>query len=99
MENISDIAEELEPLLGSHCSAIEQKIATAGALHSERLDAPLQTLLTQLGWEPASIDELVDRSGLTAAEVSYMLMILELADRVRPLPGGLYQQREKRRSS
>ncbi|RMF97393.1 MAG: DNA-protecting protein DprA [Gammaproteobacteria bacterium] len=95
VENISDIAEELGPLLGSHRNAIQQNIAGDLATADAALDDGLRGLLEQLGWEPASIDQLVARSGLTAAEVSSMLMILELAGRVRPLPGGLYQQREE----
>ena len=35
-------------------------------------------LLKCLAYEPAQIDELVDRSGFTASEVASMLLILEL---------------------
>jgi DNA processing protein len=42
------------------------------------LDPDHQKLLKCLAYEPASIDELVDRSNFTAAEVASMLLILEL---------------------
>lgn len=49
-------------------------------------------LLTLLGPDPASIDSLVARSGLTADRVSAMLLQMELAGLVASLPGGLYQR-------
>jgi len=42
------------------------------------LDPDHQKLLKCLAYEPASIDELVDRSNFNAAEVASMLLILEL---------------------
>lgn len=42
------------------------------------LDPDHQKLLKCLAYEPASIDELVDRSNFTAAEIASMLLILEL---------------------
>jgi DNA processing protein len=49
-------------------------------------------LLAWLGHDPCSIDMLVQRSGLTADEVSAMLLQLELEGQVASLPGGRYQR-------
>ncbi|MGA1129345.1 MAG: DNA-protecting protein DprA, partial [Chthoniobacterales bacterium] len=48
-------------------------------------------LFAALGADPASIDQLVERSGLTADRVSSMLLALELQGRVLMLPGGRAQ--------
>ncbi|MBQ4856051.1 DNA-protecting protein DprA [Rhodanobacter sp. B2A1Ga4] len=49
-------------------------------------------LLTELGHEPATLDELVQRTGQSAAALSSMLLMLELEARVASLPGNRYQQ-------
>jgi DNA processing protein len=46
----------------------------------QALDPDHQKLLKCLAYEPAGIDELVNRSDFTAAEVASMLLILELED-------------------
>ena len=55
-------------------------------------DPAQAALLTALGHETCSVDNLVDASGLTADSVLAILMALELNGRVAQLPGGLYQQ-------
>jgi len=44
-----------------------------------------------LGHDPSSIDQLVQRSGLTTAEVSSMLLALELEGRVTARHGRWYR--------
>jgi DNA processing protein len=56
----------------------------------EELDKPYQQLLNCLGFDPTPVDELVERSGLTADSVSSMLLILELKGLVAAGFGGLY---------
>ncbi len=51
----------------------------------------LHPLLEALGFDPAGIDALTVRSGLTSDTVCAMLLQLELEGRVACLPGGLYQ--------
>ena len=55
-----------------------------------RLDKASEMLLDALGFEPASIDELVDRTGLSPGSIASMLLILELDLRIEPQPGGRY---------
>ncbi|WP_081491543.1 DNA-processing protein DprA [Rhodanobacter thiooxydans] len=55
-------------------------------------DTGYRRLLTELGHEPATLDELVQRTGRSAAALSSMLMMLELEARVASLPGNRYQR-------
>ena len=54
------------------------------------LDKEYEMLLDALGFEPATIDTLVARSGLPGESIASMLLILELEGRVAPYPGGQY---------
>ncbi|MEO6974721.1 MAG: DNA-processing protein DprA [Gallionella sp.] len=50
------------------------------------------SLLDHLGFDPVDADTLKERCGLTVAELSAMLLTLELDGRISVLPGGLYQR-------
>jgi DNA processing protein len=47
-------------------------------------------LLDIIGFDPRGINDIVTESGLTAAEVSSMLLVLELRGQVEAMPGGQY---------
>jgi DNA processing protein len=49
-----------------------------------------QLILKEMGYSPATVNNLVERSGLTAEEVSSMMLILELQGAVATSPGGCY---------
>jgi len=49
-------------------------------------------LLDKMGFDPCDIDGLIARSGLTAENVSAILLAVELEGKVAGLPGGLYQR-------
>jgi DNA processing protein len=49
-------------------------------------------LFAHLGFDPLDLDALVQRSGLTIAELSAILLQLELDGHIASLPGGLYQR-------
>ena len=51
-------------------------------------------LLDLMGYEPVSVDQLVDRSGLTPEQVSSMLLVLELEDHIVGSAGGRYTRTE-----
>ena len=57
------------------------------------MDKGYEILLDALGFEPASVDVLIARTGLKADEVASMLLILELEARIDACPGGLYVRR------
>jgi len=93
VDNMDDILSELTPLLsrvlGSTPSALPQHHEIK-AVSENRLDKNSEILLDALGFEPAGIDQLVERSGLGADAVAALLLILELDGHIATSPGGLY---------
>jgi DNA processing protein len=57
-----------------------------------RLDKEYEMLLDALGFEPASIDDLVDRTGLAPGPIASMMLILELQGRVETRPGAFFNR-------
>jgi len=55
-------------------------------------DAPDDDLMTSLGFDPVSFDELCARSGMPADQLSARLLELEVAGLVSALAGGRYQR-------
>lgn len=53
---------------------------------------PPDEVLIAMGFDPCSLDEIAERTRLTAGALSVMLLRLELDGRVASLPGGRYQQ-------
>lgn len=53
---------------------------------------PVEPLLACMGYDPVSMQTLVERSGLTSDSLSAMLLMLELENKVASLPGGRYQR-------
>ncbi|CAN5331067.1 DNA-processing protein DprA [soil metagenome] len=51
-----------------------------------------QQLLTQLGYEPTSIDTLIERSGLSSNELASSLLALELEGYIDAVPGGFMRR-------
>ena len=72
---------------------------SGGLRHAPGSGAPLdkeyEMLLDALGFEPATIDTLIARSGLSGESIASMLLILELEGRIAPYPGGLYGRLSK----
>jgi DNA processing protein len=54
------------------------------------LDSDAEMLLNALGFEPADLDRLVERTGMAAPSVISKLQLLELDGRVESLAGGRY---------
>ncbi|HET9396647.1 MAG TPA: DNA-processing protein DprA, partial [Nitrospiraceae bacterium] len=91
VETPHDIFEELRPLAGALAHIARAPKASDRRAKSDRLlHKPHQILLDALGFEPAGVDLLVERTGLRADEVASMLLILELEGRIATYPGGLY---------
>jgi DNA processing protein len=81
VDNIQDILDELgsnmpEALPGSPADTASQE----------------DPLLKCIGYDPVSMESLVERSGLTSEHLSAMLLVLELENKVASLPGGRYQR-------
>ena len=73
--------------------ATTPEAAEASRDSGARLDKDYEILLDAIGFEPASVDTLVARTGLTADVVASMLLILELEGRVGQQPGGIFCRR------
>jgi DNA processing protein len=94
VETADDILEELGPLAlaQTEFAGAENKLSQQDA-NIEKHDEEYQLLLDKLGYDPISIDVLVERSGLTAEAVSSMLLLLELEDQVESFSGGRYARK------
>ncbi|MGA7802212.1 MAG: DNA-processing protein DprA, partial [Gammaproteobacteria bacterium] len=90
VETAADVLEELGSL-----AAVE---GTPGAApvppETGSLTEDYTQLLDLMGYDPISVDHLVECSGLTAEAISSMLLILELRGYVTCGPGGRYARAE-----
>lgn len=96
VEEPSEVIEALVPAARALGVELAQRLARdAGPapLGAETPDDPdYRSLHAALGHDPATLDELAARSGLGAAALSSMLLMLELEGRVASLPGNRYQR-------
>ncbi|MEZ5541235.1 MAG: DNA-processing protein DprA [Pseudomonadota bacterium] len=90
VETAQDIIDELGPLAGAGM-ALSQAIPEAAEPPAHLADEYLQ-LLEIMGFNSNTIDHLVTESGLTPAEVSSMLLQLELNGHIAASPGGIYNR-------
>ncbi len=95
VETAEDILEELGALAGALNPAPATPHATIPA-ENPTLSPEHSHLLELMGFDSISVDQLVVRSGLTAAAVSSMLLILELEGHVVSRAGGRYVRSETR---
>ncbi|NNC65381.1 MAG: DNA-protecting protein DprA, partial [Gammaproteobacteria bacterium] len=100
VETASDVLAELAPALRRELEqTADDAEADAGKLSSVRHNPPqgpptpgpeYRDLLETMGFDPVEVGEIVARTALTTAEVSSMLLLLELEGHVEALPGGRY---------
>ena len=88
VETSDHILEELGGLLdlGAH----RPSPTTPASSFTGELDLQHRQLLDALGFDPATTDELVARTGFPVAEVSSILLLLEMQGHVSSAPGGLF---------
>ncbi len=99
VESAQDVMEELpiQPSLQRSNAMI------SGALHADSItgnsskdlenDAENENdLLQAMGYDPVSLDALIDRTGIPASALQVKLLELELLGDVARLPGGLFQR-------
>ena len=91
VETPDEILAALPPLATGLGMALERRLAQAGApdrnakavaAEPESPDSDPNGLWQALGHDPTDMDELVSRTGLTAATLSSMLLVMELQGRV-----------------
>ena len=85
VDNIQDIVDEF-PFIGSG-SLATIPIGTRSEMTDEN-----DSLLDFMGFDPVSMDSLIERSGLQSDALAPMLMMLELEGKLALLPGGRYQR-------
>ena len=81
VDNIQDIVDELAIFTTSSSPA-----------DSTRTTPEAHPVLDSMGFDPISMDVLIDRSGLTSENLSAILLVLELENKIASLPGGRYQR-------
>jgi DNA processing protein len=88
VEKPEDILVELKIPLSS------QLLAPSASRPSDTgvLDRAYKILLDALAFEPASVDTLIERTGLNSESIASMLLVLELDGHVAPHPGGRYSR-------
>ena len=93
VESADDIVSELGSLAGHlmQNNTNQEKEESKNIEH----DADYEVLLESLSYDPTSADELAENSGLTIDQVSSMLLILELEEKIEALTGGKYSLRNK----
>jgi DNA processing protein len=93
VETADDIVTELAPLVGHlQQNAMESTISVTPEAEA---DSDYLQLQNCLGYDPVSVDDLAEQSGLTIDQVSSMLLILELQGKVEALSGGRYSMLSK----
>lgn len=94
VETGDDVLEELGPLLGDFRLPLTAKGSVAPAAQIEAphadVDAQHVQVLDAMGFDPTTTDELVQRTGFPASEVSSILLLLELRGHVSSGAGGQF---------
>jgi DNA processing protein len=88
VERPEDVLAELK------ISLTDQMLADprANPEKSPVLDKAYKILLDALAFEPASVDSLIERTGMNSESIASMLLVLELDGHVAPHPGGRYSR-------
>lgn len=86
------LAQDLQTRLQAPIHGGQRGVAEVGS-GPGRNDPDYQTLWHALGHDPTDMDQLVMRSGLTAAAVSSMLLVMELEGRVVSQHGRYFRSR------
>ena len=92
VESEQDIFEELHSIADINVISGPDEQSAAVKLQVEDLSTESVKVLDLMGSAPVSVDQLVERSGLTADSVSSILLLLELRGLVASQPGGTYSR-------
>lgn len=84
VETAQDIVEEL----GALGNFVAQQSPSSTSTSSVKLNTQQQQLLEFIGFEPTSIDQLMNRSGLSAQTIAALALTLELEGKICSVPGG-----------
>jgi len=98
VDDAADILVELAPLLAIELERTAPVDSAEIAPLSLTEQPAYKALLEALGFDPIGFSMLVERTGLTAAELSSMLLVLEFEGLVESLPGSRYARLAERTS-
>jgi len=87
VETTDDILDELGPMVTA-VRQLDQKGQTQTFVSSSEFDE----MLEMIGFDPVDINQLIERTGLTADVISSMLLRMELDGVIETGPGGRYQR-------
>jgi DNA processing protein len=94
VEHASEIVELLAPAARSLGLELAARLSDEGAGEAAvttAADPDYRRLLSALGHEPATMEELVQRTGWSTGALSSMLLMLELDGHIERRPGNAYQ--------
>ncbi|HEY2591888.1 MAG TPA: DNA-processing protein DprA [Steroidobacteraceae bacterium] len=91
-ENAADVLRGLEIYTKNQIPTNTYRPELRAAPTGAPLDKASEILLDALGFEPVSLNTLVERTGLPSSGIASLLLGLELAGRVAPQPGGRYSR-------
>ena len=97
VESAEDVLAELPALAGALKEIRRPSTMSRAEIPADELDKDYKILLDALGFEPASIDMLAERTEFSAEAVASMLLILELKGLVEAGAGGAYCRVHARR--
>ena len=92
VENVDEVIAAVIPVAAKLAATLRSRLETpiTGAVETREMafqpslldDPDYQRLWTALGHDPTGMDRLIERTGLTAAELSSMLLVMELEGHV-----------------
>jgi len=98
VENAEDVLEELrltDAVVARSSAGPAGSAGSGSELSDPGLGGEHARLLEAMGFDPVGLDALQARGGWPTAQLSVLLLELELAGRVAALPGQLFQRRQQ----
>ncbi len=104
VESATDIEEELTPSITMLSNQIQQQLDQSSSIkktvtveksnqnHTSGLSSTEQQVIDTMGFDPITFDDLVHETSLNSADLSAVMLALELSNWVEVLPGTRYQR-------
>ena len=95
VEDVGDLLPALAPLARAQGANLAERLASCPSVPAASGlpdDPARQRVLVALGHDPATLDELCERCDLPAAQLSPLLLMLELEGALASQPGGRFQR-------
>ena len=89
VETADQVLQELAPLI-PHSGIVPRDVRASPSVPPATVDPQHVELLEAMGYDPVTTDDLVERTRFPAAEVSSILLLLELQGHVSSSSGGLF---------